>query len=141
MEQHCERRPAVGAPAAILLASVGLLAANVFLPLRLHDLGAAPSLIALSTTASALFESHVMLLGRRFVERLRLRGFFALDCFDVPRGSCFVDRGVHLSATLAKHLREDFIREREVDTAGAHRERPNTAKLRGDCIEVFGHDP
>ncbi len=46
----------LGALAAILLASVGLLAANVFLPLRLHDLGAAPSVIALSATASALFE-------------------------------------------------------------------------------------
>jgi hypothetical protein len=57
----------LGALAAILLASVGLLAANVFLPLRLHDLGAAPSVIALSATASALFEIPVMLLGRRFV--------------------------------------------------------------------------
>ena len=56
-----------GALAAILLASVGLLTANVFLPLRLHDLGAAPSIIALSATASALFEIPVMLLGRRFV--------------------------------------------------------------------------
>jgi len=70
----------MGALAAILLASVGLLAANVFLPLRLHDLGAAPSVIALSATASALFEIPVMLLGRRFVERLGLRGFFALGC-------------------------------------------------------------
>ena len=70
----------MGALAAILLASIGLLAANVFLPLRLHDLGAAPSVIALSATASALFEIPVMLLGRRFVERLGLRGFFALGC-------------------------------------------------------------
>jgi MFS family permease len=71
---------ATGALAAILLASVGLLAANVFLPLRLHDLGAAPSVVALSATASALFEIPVMLLGRRFAERLGLRGFFALGC-------------------------------------------------------------
>jgi MFS family permease len=70
----------MGALAATLLASVGLLAANVFLPLRLHDLGAAPSVIALSATASALFEIPVMLLGRRFAERLGLRGFFALGC-------------------------------------------------------------
>jgi MFS family permease len=70
----------MGALVAILLASVGLLAANVFLPLRLHDLGAAPSVIALSATASALFEIPVMLLGRRFVERLGLRGFFAVGC-------------------------------------------------------------
>ena len=70
----------MGALAAILLASVGLVAANVFLPLRLHDLGAPPSVIALSATASALFEIPVMLLGRRSVERLGLRGFFALGC-------------------------------------------------------------
>jgi MFS family permease len=70
----------VGALAAILLASVGLLAANTFLPLRLHDLGAAPSTIALSATASALFEVPVMLSGRRLVERLGLRGLFALGC-------------------------------------------------------------
>ena len=59
---------------------MGLLAANVFLPLRLHDLGAVPSVIALSATASALFEIPVMLLGRRLVERLGLRGVFALGC-------------------------------------------------------------
>jgi MFS transporter, PPP family, 3-phenylpropionic acid transporter len=69
-----------GALAAILLASVGLLTANVFLPLRLHDLGAAPSIIALSATASALFEIPVMLLGRRFLERFGLRSFFVLGC-------------------------------------------------------------
>jgi MFS family permease len=71
---------ATGALAGNLLASVGLVAANVFLPLRLHDLGAAPSVIALSATASALFEIPVMHLGRRFAERLGLRGFFALGC-------------------------------------------------------------
>jgi MFS family permease len=70
----------VGALAAILLASVGLLAANTFLPLRLHDLGAAPSTIAMSATISALFEIPAMLSGRRLVARLGLRGFFALGC-------------------------------------------------------------
>ena len=70
----------IGAFAAILLASVGLLAANVFLPLRLHDLGATPSIIALSATASALFEIPAMLLGRRLIEWLGLRGFFVLGC-------------------------------------------------------------
>ena len=70
----------LGALAAILMASVGPMAANVFLPLRMHDLGTPPSLIALSATASAIFEVPVMLLGRRFVERLGLRGFFALGC-------------------------------------------------------------
>jgi PPP family 3-phenylpropionic acid transporter len=70
----------MGAVAAILLASVGLLAANVFLPLRLHDLGTAPSVFALSATASALFEIPVMLLGRQFLGKLGLRGFFALGC-------------------------------------------------------------
>jgi MFS family permease len=57
-----------------------LLAANTFLPLRLHDLGAAPSTIALSASASALFEIPVMLSGRRLVAGLGLRGFFALGC-------------------------------------------------------------
>jgi PPP family 3-phenylpropionic acid transporter len=70
----------VGALAAILLASIGLLAANTFLPLRLADLGAPPSTIALSATASALFEIPVMLSGRRLVERLGLRGLFAMGC-------------------------------------------------------------
>jgi len=69
-----------GALAAILMASVGLLAANVFLPLRLSDLGAPPSLIALSATASALFEIPVMLMGRQLTERLGLRGFFVVGC-------------------------------------------------------------
>jgi PPP family 3-phenylpropionic acid transporter len=62
------------------MASVGLLAANVFLPLRLHDLGTPPSVIALSATASAVFEIPVMLMGRPLVERLGLRGFFAVGC-------------------------------------------------------------
>ena len=70
----------MGALAAILMASVGPMASNVFLPLRLHDLGTAPSVIALSATASALFEIPVMLFGRRFIERLGLRGFFVVGC-------------------------------------------------------------
>lgn len=52
----------------------------MFLPLRLHDLGATPSVIALSATASALFEIPIMLFGQRFVEKLGLRGFFAVGC-------------------------------------------------------------
>ena len=70
----------LGALAAILMASMGLLAANVFLPLRMHDLGTPPSLIALSATASALFEIPVMLMGRQLAERLGLRGFFVVGC-------------------------------------------------------------
>jgi PPP family 3-phenylpropionic acid transporter len=70
----------LGALAAILLASVGLLAANVFLPLRLHDLNTPPSLIALSATASALFEIPVMLMGKPLADRLGLRGLFVLGC-------------------------------------------------------------
>ena len=70
----------LGALAAILMASAGLLAANVFLPLRLHDLRTPPSLIALSATASSLFEIPVMLMGRQLAERLGLRGFFVVGC-------------------------------------------------------------
>ncbi len=36
--------------------------------------------IALSATASAVFEIPVMLFGRRFIEKLGLRGFFVVGC-------------------------------------------------------------
>ena len=69
-----------GALAAILLASIGLLTASTFLPLRLHELGAAPSIIASSAVVSALFEIPMMLAGRRLVARVGLRGFFVIGC-------------------------------------------------------------
>jgi PPP family 3-phenylpropionic acid transporter len=70
----------IGALSAILLASIGLLTASTFLPLRLHDLGATPSIIASSAVVSALFEIPIMLAGRRMVASVGLRGFFVIGC-------------------------------------------------------------
>ena len=70
----------IGALSAILLASIGLLTASTFLPLRLHDLGAAPSIIAASAVVSAVFEIPIMFAGRRIVARIGLRGFFVIGC-------------------------------------------------------------
>ena len=69
-----------GVLAAVVASSSAVLAANTFLPLRLHDLGASPAIIAASATASALAEVPVMLVGERLAHTLGLRGFFALGC-------------------------------------------------------------
>jgi MFS transporter, PPP family, 3-phenylpropionic acid transporter len=63
---------------AIALLSFATLWSGTFLPLRLRDLGAPPSIIALSATVSALFEIPIMLRGDSFVRLLGLRGFFGL---------------------------------------------------------------
>lgn len=69
-----------GALGAVFLTSIGVFAASSFLPLRMHQLGAAPSVIALSATISACFEIPMMLLGQRLTEVLGLRGLFGLGC-------------------------------------------------------------
>jgi MFS transporter, PPP family, 3-phenylpropionic acid transporter len=66
--------------AAIFVTSIGVFAASSFLPLRMHQLGAAPSVIALSATVSAVFEIPMMLFGQRLVAALGLRGLFGLGC-------------------------------------------------------------
>ena len=70
----------VGVLAAVVLAHLGVLASFTFLPLRLVELGGAPSVIALSASVSAIFEIPAMLVAARFVSRLGLRGLFALAC-------------------------------------------------------------
>ena len=70
----------VGFMAAVVLAHLGVLASFTFLPLRLVELGGAPSVIALSASVSAIFEIPAMLAAARFVSRLGLRGLFALAC-------------------------------------------------------------
>jgi PPP family 3-phenylpropionic acid transporter len=69
-----------GALVAVFVTSIGVFAASSFLPLRMHQLGAAPSVIALSATVSACFEIPMMLLGQRLAAALGLRGLFGLGC-------------------------------------------------------------
>jgi PPP family 3-phenylpropionic acid transporter len=90
--------------AAVLVTSIGVSAASSFLPLRMHQLGAAPSLIALSTTVSALFEVPIMLFGHRLVAALGLRGLFGLGCmmYVLAAAACVtVDDPTQLMATRA----------------------------------------
>ena len=70
----------VGVLAAVVLAHLGVLASFTFLPLRLVELGGAPSVIALSASVSAIFEIPAMLVAARLVSRLGLRGLFVLAC-------------------------------------------------------------
>ena len=70
----------VGVMAAIVLVHLGVLASFTFLPLRLMGLGSPPSVIALSSTVSAVFEVPAMFAASRLVPRLGLRGLFAAGC-------------------------------------------------------------
>ena len=69
-----------GVLAAVVLVHLGVLASFTFLPLRLVELGGAPSVIALSATVSALFEIPAMLVAARLVRRIGLRGLFVVGC-------------------------------------------------------------
>jgi len=70
----------LGVLAAVVLVHMGVLASFTFLPLRLVELGGAPSVIALSATVSALFEIPAMFAGARLASRIGLRGLFASGC-------------------------------------------------------------
>jgi MFS transporter, PPP family, 3-phenylpropionic acid transporter len=90
--------------AAVFVTSIGVFAASSFLPLRMYQLGAAPSIIALSATVSALFEIPIMLLGHRLVGALGLRGLFGLGCLMYVLAAAAwmtVDDPVQLMATRA----------------------------------------
>ena len=66
--------------AAVVLANLGIVASLTFLPLRIADLGGAPSIIALSATVSALFEIPAMLVAARVAGHVGLRGLFVAGC-------------------------------------------------------------
>ena len=70
----------LGVLAAVVLIHMGVLASSTFLPLRLAELGGAPSVIALSSTVSALFEIPAMFAAARLASRVGLRGLFASGC-------------------------------------------------------------
>ena len=70
----------VGVMAAVVLVHLGVLASFTFLPLRLAELGGDPSVIALSSTVSALFEIPAMFLAARMASRIGMRGLFAGAC-------------------------------------------------------------
>jgi len=65
---------------AVGLSGLGLASASTFLPVRLVELGAPPSIIAYSVSISALCEIPVMLFGRRLAARLGLRVLFICGC-------------------------------------------------------------
>ncbi len=66
--------------AAVVLVHLGVLASFTFLPLRLAELGGDPSVIALSSTVSALFEIPAMFVAARMASRSGMRGLFAGAC-------------------------------------------------------------
>ncbi len=70
----------VGVMAAVVLVHLGVLASFTFLPLRLAELGGDPSVIALSSTVSALFEIPAMFVAARMASRVGMRGLFAGAC-------------------------------------------------------------
>ncbi len=70
----------LGVMAAVVLANLGVVASLTFLPLRIADLGGAPSIIALSATVSALFEMPAMMVAARVGARVGLRGLFVVGC-------------------------------------------------------------
>jgi len=69
-----------GVLAAIVAANVAVVASWTFLPLRLVDLGATPSMVALATGMGALCEVPAMLVAHRVSPRVGLRGLFGLGC-------------------------------------------------------------
>jgi MFS transporter, PPP family, 3-phenylpropionic acid transporter len=70
----------IGVMAAVVLVHLGVLASFTFLPLRLAELGGDPSVIALSSTVSALFEIPAMFVAARMASRIGMRGLFAGAC-------------------------------------------------------------
>ena len=70
----------VGVMAAVVLVHLGVLASFTYLPLRLAELGGDPSVIALSSTVSALFEIPAMFVAARIASRVGMRGLFAGAC-------------------------------------------------------------
>lgn len=70
----------VGVMVAVVLVNLGVVASFTFLPLRLVEIGGAPSVIALSAALSAVFEIPSMLAAARVAGRVGLRGLFAIGC-------------------------------------------------------------
>jgi PPP family 3-phenylpropionic acid transporter len=61
---------------AVVLLQIGVISGFTFLPLRLAELGGAPSAVALSAGVSATAEIPAMLVAARVAERIGLRGMF-----------------------------------------------------------------
>jgi PPP family 3-phenylpropionic acid transporter len=70
----------MGVMVAVVLVNLGVVASFTFLPLRLVEIGGAPSVIALSAALSAVFEIPSMLAASRVAGRVGLRGLFAIGC-------------------------------------------------------------
>jgi PPP family 3-phenylpropionic acid transporter len=69
-----------GVVAAVVLLNVAVIASFTFLPLRLVDLGASPSVVALSVGLGAVAEIPSMLVAGRVAARVGLRAVFAFGC-------------------------------------------------------------
>jgi PPP family 3-phenylpropionic acid transporter len=69
-----------GVVAAIVLLNVAVIASFTFLPLRLVDLGASPSVVALSVGLGAVAEIPGMIVAGRVAARVGLRAVFAFGC-------------------------------------------------------------
>ncbi len=67
-----------GVLAAIVVVNLAVVGSWTFLPLRLVDLGATPSMVALATGMGALCEVPAMLVAHRVSPRVGLRGLFGL---------------------------------------------------------------
>ena len=70
----------VGVMAAVVLVNLGVVASFTFLPLRLVEIGGSPSVIALSSALSAIFEIPSMLVEARVAGHVGLRGLFGIGC-------------------------------------------------------------